>query len=84
MQSTWLAWAPKMQDYTKSEHYYYDYAELDLPLFYRPKLLNEDGRKEDYSTEEVLKWAIDDAEKEGYPTRAFVEEIVDRYEAWRW
>ena len=74
-----------MADYTRSEYYYYDKTETDLPLFYKPKYADERGQKIDYQTGVVLSWALDDAQKNGYMHLAeFIKEIVKTYDAWRW
>ena len=84
MQRTWLEWAPKMAAYTKSEYYQYDKTATDMPMFYKPKYVNDDGQKEPYSTEDVLQCAITDAKKNGYDNIPFIKEIVERYDAWMW
>jgi hypothetical protein len=85
MQTTWLQWGPDMDAYTTSKRTWYDKKEIDLPLFYKPKFVNDEGEKVDVPTEEVLSWAEAHARKNGYGHLiTFIRSVVAGYDEWRW
>ena len=84
MKSTFLQWAHSIAAHTLESWSCYTKTEIWEPIFYKPKKTNEKREKEDYETAEVMKWAIEDANRNRYANKNFIKELFARYDAWRW